>query len=286
MLARSAFRAINGAAQIGAFSRLYSTPAYSHFVVKRDEGSPVATVLFNRKPVNSLSLELLSEMSDVITHLEKDKTVKGLILASNVPKIFSAGLDITEMYQPKDERIRAFWRSLQEAWLKLYNTRLATIAAIEGHSPAGGCMMAMSCDYRVMAEGPFAIGLNETQLGIVAPFWFRDVMVNTVGHRQAEKLLGLGLMVPSKDALSIGLVDQVVPMEQVMPTAQAEMAKWLKIPEAARSITKKALRKATVDKLLAQREGDVEDFVKFATAPQVQASLGAYLQALQSKSKK
>lgn len=112
----------------------------------------------------------------------------------------------------------------------MYTSRLATVAAIEGHSPAGGCLLAMCCDWRVMATGKPMIGLNETQLGIVAPPWFKDTFVNTIGHREAEKMLGLGLQVDASKAKSIGLVDEAVPVEEVFPRAEAAMTRWLMIP--------------------------------------------------------
>jgi 3,2-trans-enoyl-CoA isomerase len=127
-------------------------------------------------------------------------------------------------------KLDKFWTALQDLYLRLYTTRLAAVAAIEGHSPAGGCLLAMCCDYRIMTSGKPMIGLNETQLGIVAPTWFRDTFVNTIGHRQAEKMLGLGLQVDATKAKAIGLVDEAVPLEEVFPRAQASIEKWLAIP--------------------------------------------------------
>ncbi|GMF17416.1 unnamed protein product [Phytophthora lilii] len=135
-----------------------------------------------------------------------------------------------EMYQPQPAKITKFWTSLQDLYLRLYTTRLAAVAAIEGHSPAGGCLLAMCCDYRIMTSGKPMIGLNETQLGIVAPTWFRDTFVNTIGHREAEKMLGLGLQVDATKAKAIGLVDEAVALEEVFPRAEAAIGKWLAIP--------------------------------------------------------
>ena len=69
--------------------------------------------------------------------------------------------------------------------------------------------MSLCCDYRVMQGPKFTIGLNETLLGIVAPFWFKDTMLNTVGQRQTELALQLGTLFTADQALSIGLVDKV-----------------------------------------------------------------------------
>lgn len=65
-------------------------------------------------------------------------------------------------------------RCSQEMWLTLYMTPLATVASISGHCPAGGCLLALSCDARVMAEGKYTIGLNEAKLGLVPPAWVRE----------------------------------------------------------------------------------------------------------------
>ena len=66
-----------------------------------------------------------------------------------------------------------------------------------------------------MAEGKFTIGLNETQLGLAAPYWFTDSFKNTVGHREAERALGLGILYNPSDAKAVHLVDAVHPMEEL-----------------------------------------------------------------------
>lgn len=235
-------------------------------------------------PVNSLSLDLLTELCINLEKLEMDKTCRGLIITSSQPKVFSAGLDIMEMYGTSPERCGEFWRAVQEMWLKIYSSNMVTIAAINGSSPAGGCLMSLTCDYRIMADNPrYSIGLNETQLGIVAPFWFKDTMVNTVGHRTAEMALALGLLYSPSEALKVGLVDQLAPEDQVLATATQTMAKWLAIPEHARQITKSMMRKPTIDKLKASREADIQNFVSFITKDSIQKSLRMYLEMLKKR---
>uniref|UniRef100_A0AAV1UNK3 Enoyl-CoA delta isomerase 1, mitochondrial n=1 Tax=Peronospora matthiolae TaxID=2874970 RepID=A0AAV1UNK3_9STRA len=242
-----------------------------------------AIVRLHRPPVNSLNTALIQELDATIQQLEDDKSMRGIILASSNQKVFSAGLDIMEMYQPHPSKVSTFWTSLQDLYLRLYTTRLAAVAAIEGHSPAGGCLLAMCCDYRIMTSGKPLIGLNETQLGIVAPSWFRDTFVNTIGHREAEKMLGLGLQVDATKAQSIGLVDEAVALEEVLPRAEAAMAKWLAIPDMARVQTKLLMRQETADRLLAVREKDLEAFTNFVQTDNVQKFLGSYLASLRKK---
>merc|ERR1712146_255250 len=105
-------------------------------------------------------------------------------------------------------------------WLVLNKTRLPWAAAITGHSPAGGCLVSLCADERVMAnDGKFRIGLNETQLGIVAPSWFVDSFVMALGQRRAERNLQLGRMLDVEQALTEGLVDYGVPLAEVRSTA-------------------------------------------------------------------
>lgn len=249
-----------------------------------DQSTGVAVMRMQNPPVNSLSLEFLTDICINVEKLEMDKRCRGLIITSNQPKVFSAGLDILEMYGTTPERCGEFWRAVQEMWLKIYGSNMVTIAAISGSSPAGGCLMSLTCDYRIMAENPrYSIGLNETQLGIVAPFWFKDTMINTVGHRTTEVALELGLLYSPSEALKIGLVDQLVPEDQVLTTATKTMTKWLAIPDHARQITKSMMRKPTIDKLVANREADIKNFVDFITKDSIQKSLHMYLEMLKKR---
>ncbi|DBA04761.1 TPA: hypothetical protein N0F65_004398 [Lagenidium giganteum] len=271
-----------------ALSRAFSAEAAPLVLVERK--GEYAVVRMNRPPVNSLNTALIQELDNTIKALEADKTCRGMILASSNPKIFSAGLDILEMYQPKasicvPQKLRTFWKSLQDLYLRFYTSRLAVVSAIEGHSPAGGCMLAMCSDYRIMTAGKPVIGLNETQLGIVAPTWFRDTLVNTIGHREAEKMLGLGLQVDATKGKAIGLVDEAVPLEEVFPRAEAAIERWLAIPDTARVKSKRLMRQETADRLVAVRDKDLEYFEDFIQTDKTQKSLGWYIESLKKKSK-
>lgn len=171
----------------------------------------MATLLLAKPPVNSLNLEFMTELAEQLKALEADRAVKAVVLASSYPRIFSAGLvqfavlgrgclmycvlhpanttllcsvqDITEMYKPDPVRLGSFWRSFQTMFSTLYGLAKPVVAAIDGNAPAGGCLLAVASDYRIMGDGNFKIGLNETQLGIAAPQWFADAFVATVGQR-------------------------------------------------------------------------------------------------------
>jgi 3,2-trans-enoyl-CoA isomerase len=245
--------------------------------------SNYAILSLNRAPVNSLNLDFLTSLNIQLDKLEENKSIDGVILTSNIPNIFSAGLDIMEMYKATPERASQFWRALQDVWIKLYGSSNILIAALNGHAPAGGCLLAMSCDYRIMSRGPYKIGLNETLLGITAPFWFKDTMLNTIGHRETEKALQLGKLYSAEEALSVNLVDELADPDKLLQQAEEQMKKWLQIPTMAREITKSQMRGETIRKLISQKEADVDRFVTFTMKDSIQKSLGLYLESLKKK---
>uniref|UniRef100_A0A4X1VUH0 Enoyl-CoA delta isomerase 1, mitochondrial n=2 Tax=Sus scrofa TaxID=9823 RepID=A0A4X1VUH0_PIG len=255
-----------------------------HVLVEPAAAAGVAVMKLRNPPVNSLSLELLTELVISLEKLENDKVFRGVILTSDCPSVFSSGLDLRELCGRNPARYAEFWKAVQEMWLRFYLSNLVLVAAINGACPAGGCLLSLTCDYRVLADNPkYLMGLNETLLGIVAPFWFKDSIMNTIGHRATEQALQLGSLLPPAEALQVGMVDQVVPEDQLLSTALSVMAKWLAVPDHARQLTKSMIRQATADRLLKQRDADIQNFVSFISKDAIQKSLQTYLEKLKQK---
>lgn len=187
------------------------------------------------------------------------------------------------MYKPNQERLKDFWTTLQDTWIALYGTTLPTAAAINGHSPAGGCLLAMSCEYRVMLP-KFSIGLNETQLGIVAPPWFIASMKNTISQRMTEISLTQGKMYKTDQALAIGLIDEVAnDKAEAIAKCEAFISTFARIPPLARSLTKQRLRNNDIQQLQDNKCSDLEQFLFFVNQPKVQKGLELYLESLKKK---
>lgn len=248
-----------------------------------DDKTGIATVTLQRPPVNSLNLELIEQLTSALQTIEDNKS-SGMILTSSSPTVFSAGLDILEMYKPNPDRLKKFWISLQDLWLKLYSTPVPTVAAINGHSPAGGCLLALCCEYRVMAGPKYTIGLNETQLGIVAPRWFQDSMKNVLPLRQAELALTTGKMFSTEDALKVGLIDAVA-KDKADAVSQATnfLLQMKKIPRVARSLTKQVFRQDAINWLEKNRDLDLQIFLTSVNQPAVQKGLELYMESLKKK---
>ncbi|XP_022092731.1 enoyl-CoA delta isomerase 1, mitochondrial-like [Acanthaster planci] len=249
-----------------------------HVTVEKDKVlKDVAVISLNRSPSNLLNRKLLRELIAIIDDIEANKSYRGAILTSSVTSVFSSGLDVVELHQKSFDQFRDFWSSLQDLWVRLYLSRLVTIAAINGTAVAGGCLLAMSCDYRIMAKGPYSIGLPENVIGLVNSVWVYEMFARLVGHRQAEMSLQLGTEYTLKEAAEIKLVDEVVHPKKLMEATREEMSKWLRIPDVSRVRTKQMIREPVVMTLQASPEGDTQSMYSYISQDVVQETLEGVL---------
>jgi 3,2-trans-enoyl-CoA isomerase len=256
-----------------------------------DKDVQVASLILDSPPTNALTLEMLLDISSNIHSVENDHPdIQGLILRSNNPRIFSSGLNLHELHNPQDpERLAACWHAFQQVFIDLYGSRLATVAAIEGHAPAAGCLLALSCDYRIMASsdhnaaGAGTIGLNETVFGLVPPFWMFDLYARTIGVRNAEQAMTLGGLYSPEDALKYGLVDHLAERGHVEEEALREMRRWLVVDSETRVKCRQVTRMPFIEELERQREQDVQQFCDNIMCDTVQAKISAYVQRLKAR---
>lgn len=137
-------------------------------------------------------------------------------------------------------RFRDFWSAQTTCLTRLYASPLVTVAAIRGACPAGGCILAMCCDYRIMTSdvGGATIGLNEVALGISVPRYWVQLYIQQLGVLRAEQSLFTGKMMTPEQALSGGLLHQLTTKAALMTEAEKTMAAYLRNPDAGRIATK------------------------------------------------
>src|SRR4029079_5541068 len=124
--------------------------------------------------------------------------------------------DVPHLIQLDRPAIAAAWRDFYGLMRGLAASPIPIVAAITGHSPAGGAVISLYCDARFMAEGDFRIGLNEVQVGIPMPPVIFRALPRLVGPRQAERLSVTAQLVPAAEARRIGLVDEIVAPEELI----------------------------------------------------------------------
>lgn len=201
-----------------------------------------------RPPVNALHPELLQAAAAALREAVRDGA-QGIVL-SGAPGMFSAGLDVPFLLGLDRPALNAAWQDFFTLCSELAHCPVPVAAAITGHSPAGGAVLALFCDYRVMAEGRrdgerdirYLIGLNEVQVGLIVPDPIQAALRRLVGPYRAERLLVAGRMLESGEALAAGLVDALAPVENVVERAAAFLRDLLALPRLAMLGTRKLAR--------------------------------------------
>ena len=239
-------------------------------------------VQMNRPPVNSFNLQLMRELITAVDISETSSQTRGLIITS-AHRSFGAGLDLHEMCNSDLSHLKLFWSAFQELHLRLYTSPLVTLAAINGHAVAGASALTLVCDYRIMAEGKYKIGLPTVHTGILVPLWLSKLFKLTVGEKEAQRYLCLGALSSPEEALSRGLVDSVVPGEELMDTCGDLMERWLKVPDNGRVRTKQLMRGAFVEEFKGDSERDRDEYLNMMSDPAFVEHLKSYTGRLKKK---
>jgi enoyl-CoA hydratase/carnithine racemase len=242
----------------------------------------ITEIRLARPPVNALSFELLTMLRDAIEQAPRNGA-RGLVL-SGAQGMFSAGVDVPALLQRDRAGVREYWHQFFSVGSALARSPIPAVAAITGHSPAGGAVLSLFCDYRVMAQGPFRIGLNEVQVGLVVPDCIQMALRRVVGPYRAERLMVAGTMIESDQALACGFVDELTGVDQVVTRAVHWLGELLALPSHAMLNTRELARadlRATwqdVDAL------PLDQFVDAYFHPQTQATLQQLVARLKAKS--
>ena len=234
-----------------------------------------------RPPVNALNLELLHALRDALDRVVGEGA-RGIVL-SGAPGMFSAGVDVPSLLGKSRSEVRAYWHSFFTVCAQLARMPVPVVAAITGHSPAGGAVLSLFCDYRVMANGPFRIGLNEVQVGLSVPDAIQMALRRIVGVYRAERLLVAGAMIDAEQALACGFVDELTAVDQVVPRALHWLGELLNLPSRAMLSTRATAR---ADLVTAYRDIDalpMDEFVEGFFHADTQAVLHALVARLKSK---
>lgn len=248
-------------------------------VTRHDSG--IREIQLARPPVNALDLELVRALRAAIDDAVRDE-VRGIVL-SGAQGLFSAGVDVPALLARDRAGVREYWREFFALCATLARAPIPLVAAITGHSPAGGAVLALFCDYRVMAAGPYRIGLNEVQVGLIVPDAIQLALRRVVGTYRAERLLVAGAMIESADAFACGFVDELTAVDQVTTRAIHWLTELLALPSHA-MLTTRALARADLAKAYADLDAlPLDDFTEAFFHPETQAVLQQLVARLKEK---
>jgi len=198
-----------------------------------------AIIQLNRNVTNAINLDLVTELSDIIQQIKQDPNIKSVILTSSNNKFFSIGFDIPQLYHLSRKDFKVYYQSFNRLCLDLYSLPKPTIAAITGHAIAGGCILTLCCDHRMVATGHKLMGLNEIKLGVPVPYPAQVILQQLVGFRFSQEIMEFGDFYEPNVTSKMGLVNQVAPVEEVLSTSIDKVQTIGAMPEKAFEVIKR-----------------------------------------------
>ncbi|MCW2597839.1 MAG: Short chain enoyl-CoA hydratase [Jatrophihabitans sp.] len=205
------------------------------------DGSPagVATIRLDRPPMNAINTELQEQLRAAADRVAADPAVRAVVICGG-EKVFAAGADVKEFAAQDHAYMFRDAQRLSSSFDALAHIPKPVIAAVTGYALGGGCELALTADFRVSADNA-KWGQPEILLGIIPGAGGTQRLARLIGPAKAKDLIYTGRFVEADEALEIGLVDAVVPKEDVYSTALAMAAKFAKGPALALAAAKAAI---------------------------------------------
>ena len=250
-------------------------------MIERRVHGAVHELRLDRPPVNALSPDLLDAIQEEVGGAA-GRGAKALILSGR-EGLFSAGLDLPVLLALDETELGGALNSFFGAMETLASSPLPIAAAITGHCPAGGAVLSLFCDWRVMAVGDFTIGLNEVRIGIPMPDVVCELAARAVGRRRGEALCVSGRLMAPAEALEVGFVDQLAPADEVVDTARHWCEYIIESPGFSMTETRARTRRDLIELVRRHRAADTRRLAEEWFRPEVQASLHALVASLKAK---
>ena len=247
----------------------------SYLDISSQEGLTV--IRLNRAPVNAMNTAFTQQLSAALEACASDGAVGAIVISSAVPGIFSGGADIRELQVLDQAGCQAFIERGQALFNRIEGLPKPVIAAINGACVGGGSELAMACDLRVAGRSA-RFGQPEVNLGVVPGWGGTQRLPRLVGKARGMEMLMLGESIPAEAALSMGLVNQVVADEEVLPTSIALAGKLLGKSPIALAAVKRAVQQGLDQSLAEALKVEAECYLKAYGSGDSQEGIRAFLE--------
>jgi len=243
-------------------------------MIERTLHEGVLTLRLAHGKASAIDVELLDALLRELNGIADD--VRALIL-TGTGSIFSAGVDLFRLTQEGKDYVLRFLPLLSRFVRRLFTFPRPVVAAVNGHAIAGGCVIVLACDVRLMAQGAGKIGVPELLVGVPFPAAPLEVVRFAVPQDKVQSLLYTGRTLLPQEALTAGLVDEVVAPDDLLARAQEIARQFALIPPQVYRMTKQALRAEALERI--ERAGDLHDqaALEIWTAAETHAHVREYL---------
>jgi 3,2-trans-enoyl-CoA isomerase len=242
----------------------------------------LAIITLNRGKSNALNREMVTELNDMMLNIDSDPAIGGAMI-TGTGHFFSAGLDLIELYGYDEAETRSFWELFFRFSANLIKFKKPLVAAINGHSPAGGCVIGIACDARIMADGKYIIGLNEVPVGIIVPFSIFKMYEFWLGKANAARSLLEGKLFTPEEALKIGLVDEVVNPDTILTASERRVRKYMGFEANTWQQSKLNIRQELIAAVSADQTETLNKMLAQWWSPATRSILKTIIDSLQRK---
>ena len=242
-----------------------------------------AIIHLDRGKVNAINFQMVEELYSTIQSFKSDSAVQGVIITGK-PHFFSAGLDVIELYGYDAEKIQSFFKLFSDLHIELVQFPKPLISAITGHAPAGGTVIAMTSDFRVMANGDaYTLGLNEINVNVSLPAYLIKGYAFWLGEGRANTYLLNGTLMTANEAFAVGFFNMVCPLEEVLQKAEEKMQVYLKADDAIFRSIKYKSRRVWMDSLRTTNAEDLKESMEVWWRPEIRNKMKQLVEKLTTK---
>ncbi len=226
--------------------------------VKRSDTLAIVTI--RRGKVNAINESMVVELRETFSALAADATIDAVILTGG-GRFFSFGFDIPSFLDCSKMEFRRFLVQFTSLYTELFLFPRPLIAALNGHTIAGGCMLSLACDRRIMVDGGAKIALNEITFGASVFSGSVEMLLFCTGRKAAEEILYSGSMFDAEAALRLGLVDRVTDAAGLMEAAKEEARRLAERDRTAFSALKKLMRDHVAARMHEREIATIDEFI-------------------------
>ena len=241
----------------------------------------VALLRMNGGKANAIDATFLSRMAALLDEVQSSGA--RALVVTGTEQFFCAGLDLPHLLPLSRAGIEAFLEQFNALVLRLFNLPLPMVAAVNGHAIAGGCVLALQADVRIMAEGKARIGLSEVPLGLGLPLVVIETLRSQVPLSSLLPIALEGKLLLASEALALGLVHEVAPTGHVLDRALARAQELALLPASSFAQVKASLRRPAIDAIRARSVEDRGAWVELWFSPSGQQGVRAAVARLQKK---
>ncbi len=254
--------------------------------VQCERAGSILVVKLAREKANALNGAMVEALNAAVEDAARNEEIRGLVLTSDLPGIFSTGFDVLETFEYDRETLTIFLSRFIDLYETLYLLPKPVVAGISGQAYAGGAMLAIAADFRIMARGNYGIALNEVNIGLPLPPGFLRILAAAVGIGHAREVVLSGEAADPERALAIGLVNELADPGRVKQRAIDRCSDLARKPAAAFAADKRLLREIGGRWATDSDRSVLDQFISSWFSPEAEALRSALAAALTGRKAK